>query len=207
VFIILIRIIELVIDNAVVGHTAQSYDPTRERRMKTMFCNTGLAIYVFFRDTYNMRLFHYLPKMNRNKRPVAVFLLALCSLLIFSCDGEHGTSDYKSYKSFAYDLQGTWESNGDDDYYSGTLVIDFNTITISGYAPNPTYEFINGTSSHQPFYGITKNIPLEGYSEEGKIQEGLSYTYWYTSPSQPDYIQIYFLSFEFDGRTETLRKQ
>jgi len=146
--------------------------------------------------------------MNKNIRLITVFLLALCSLFISSCDGNYGSSDYKS---FAYDLQGTWETNDTGDYYSGTLVIDYNTITISGYTPNQGYEWANGTG-HRPFKDFTKNAPLEGYTEEGKIfikdigiiQEGIPYTYWHT---QQDYRQIYFLSFNFGGRVETLRKQ
>ena len=147
--------------------------------------------------------------MNRNIRLIAVYLPALCSLFIFSCEWKHGLSDYKS---FVYDLQGTWETNETSEYYSGKLVISSNTITISGYTPNELYEIINGTS-HRPFKDFTKNAPLEGYTEEEKIfikdagiiQEGIPYTYWEVS-SQPDYKRIQFLRFDFGGRAETLRK-
>jgi len=147
--------------------------------------------------------------MKKNKRLTAVFLPAICSLLVFSCDWKPGSSDYKS---FAYDLQGTWETNEISEY-SGTLVINSNTITISGYASNSLYEFTYGTG-HRPFKDFTKNTPLEGYTEESKIfikdvgiiQEGLPYTYWDVY-SPADYKQIYFLSFNFGGRVETLRKQ
>jgi hypothetical protein len=129
-------------------------------------------------------------------------------LLVFSCDWKPGSSDYKS---FAYDLQGIWETNDISEYYSGKLVISSNTITISGYAPNELYEIINGPS-RRPFKDFTKNAPLEGYTEEGKIfikdagviQEGLPYE-WYTS--QLDYKQVQFMRFYFGGRAETLRKQ
>ena len=151
--------------------------------------------------------------MNKNIHLVAVFLLTLCSLFIFSCDWEYGPSNSPYYKSFDYGLQGTWETNDTNEYYSGKLVISSNTITISGYIPNPVYERTNGTG-HRPFRDFTMNAPLEGYTEEGKIfikdvgiiQKGLSYTYWEVY-SQADYKQIYFLSFNFGGRVETLRKQ
>ena len=147
--------------------------------------------------------------MDRNKRLIVVYLLTLCSLLIFSCDWEYEPS---ITKTFAYDLQGTWETNGISDY-SGTLVIDNNTITISGYIPNTLYELTNGTG-HRPFRDFTKNTPLEGYTEEGKIfikdagilQEGIPYTYWDAYP-QPDFKRVQFLRFDFNGRVETLRKQ
>jgi hypothetical protein len=88
-------------------------------------------------------------------------------------------------------------------------VIDYNTIKISGYASNSSYEWINETD-RRPFKDFIKDIPLEGYSEEGKIfiknagviQEGLAYTYW-----TEDYNQIEFLQFDFNGRKENLRKQ
>jgi len=86
-----------------------------------------------------------------------------------------------------------------------------NKLTISGYTPNQGYEWANGTGQH-PFKDFTKDAPLEGYAEEGKnfindigvIQEGIPYTYWHT---QKDNRKIYFLSFNFGGRVETLRKR
>jgi len=149
--------------------------------------------------------YNTLPK----KQLVAVLLLTLCSLFIFSCDWESKPSDNRI---FANDLQGTWETNGVSDY-SGKLVIGNNAITISGYVPNTSYEPTNGTS-HRPFRDFTKDTPLEGYSEEGKIfikdagiiQEGIPYTYWDDYPS-PDYKQVQFLRLNFGGRVETLRKK
>jgi len=151
--------------------------------------------------------------MNKNIRLTAVFLLAFCSLFISSCDGngnnwKNGSSNFKS---FTYNLQGTWKTNEPSDIYSGTLVIDYNTIIISGYVRDELHELING-EDRRPFKDFTKNVALEGYSEEekifikdiGVIQEGIPYTYWYT---QPDNKQIDFLSFNFGGRVETLRKQ
>jgi len=152
--------------------------------------------------------------MNKTKHLTTVFLLIPYSLFIFSCDGNGNSwKNWSSnYKSFAYDLQGTWETNDANNNYSGRLVISNSTITISGYTSNQGYEWANGTG-HRPFKDFTKNAPLEGYTEEGKIfikdvgiiQEGIPYTYWHTT--QQDYTQIYFLSFNFGGRVETLRKQ
>jgi len=148
--------------------------------------------------------------MNKNKSLAAAFLPALCSLLFFSCDFISGSD----YKSIDYDLRGTWETNeGNDDDYSGTLVMDYNTITIGGYASNQGYEWAHGTGQ-RPFKDFTKNAPLEAYTEEGKIfikdagivQEGLPYTYWEVY-SQTDNKQIQFLRFNFNGRDETLRKK
>jgi len=146
---------------------------------------------------------------NRTKQLTAVLFLTLCSLFILSCDWEYKPPDYQM---FAYDLQGTWETNGISDY-SGTLVISNNAITISGYIPNTLYELINGID-HRPFRDFTKDTPLEGYAEEGKmvikdagiIQEGIPYIYWEDSPP-PDYKRVQFLRFNFGGRVETLWKQ
>jgi len=147
--------------------------------------------------------------MNRTKQFAAVLFLTLCSLFIFSCNWENKPSDYKS---FAYDLQGTWETHSISEY-SGTLVISRNTITISGYAPNTFYEWSNGTS-HRPFRDFLKDTLLEGYAEEekiyisdaGTIQAGIPYTYW-EGPLNSDYTRDQFLRFDFGGRVETLRKK
>jgi hypothetical protein len=128
-------------------------------------------------------------------------------MLFFSCDGNWSAGG-SGYKNFDYNLQGTWASNETGEY-SGTLVISNSAITISGYPANNNYERINGTG-HRPFKDFTKNAPLEGYTEEGRIfikdrgiiQEGLPYDVW-----DADNKRIYFLSFNFGGRVETLRKQ
>jgi len=139
-------------------------------------------------------------------------VLLLCSLLLFSCDLKSGSGNYK-YKGFDYDLQGTWETNSTGEY-SGSLKISSDTITISGYAPNTMYEYTNGTGQ-RPFKDFTKNTPLEGYTEEGKIfikdagiiQEGLPYVYYLGAYSYSENEQAQFLRFNFGGREETLRKR
>jgi len=143
----------------------------------------------------------------QTNRRLAVLLF--CSLFILSCDLK-GVPDYKG---FDYNLQGTWETNDTDEYYSGTLEISSNTVTISGYAPNTMYEFTNGTGQ-RPFKDFTKNAPLEGYAEEGKIfikdagviQE-MPYIYYLGAYSPYENKQPKFLRFSFGGREETLRKQ
>jgi len=149
--------------------------------------------------------------MKNNITNIAVFLLAFCSLLFFSCDG-NGSAGSHSYKVFDYNLQGTWETNNPGSRYTGTLVITYDKITITGYSedqtPIPTE---GGNDMERPFRGFTKNVPLEGYSEEGKIfikdkgiiQEGLPYIY----DGNEYYKQIELLHFKFNGRDETLRKQ
>ena len=108
---------------------------------------------------------------------------------------------------FDYELRGTWETNGISDY-SGKLVIDYNTIRISGYGPNTLYELTNGTD-RRPFRDFTKDTSLKGYSEEGKLfiydkgilQAGIYYTY-YTGYN----VQDKYLEFKFNGRPETLKR-
>ena len=126
-------------------------------------------------------------------------------LLIASCDWGTGTRDYNT---FEYNLQGTWVSN-DPSIYSGSLVIDSNQITITGYNEGQTPN--GGDDSKRPFKNFTKDIPLYGYSDNGNffiedaglLQEGIPYNY-YTVGIYP---QQKFLRFTFGGRTETLQQQ
>jgi len=140
-----------------------------------------------------------------------IFLIALCALSIFSCDGKGNTGRH-SYKSFDYNLQGTWETNNPGSRYTGILVITYDKITITGYSEDQTpIPAEGGNDMERPFRVFTKNVPLEGYSEEGKIfikdkgiiQEGLPYIY----DGNDYYKQIELLHFKFNGRDETLRKQ
>ncbi|MDR2747554.1 MAG: hypothetical protein LBB77_08925, partial [Treponema sp.] len=89
--------------------------------------------------------------------------------------------------------------------YSGTLVIGWDTITITGY--DQTYYSLN--PAQRPFKDITKGVSRKGYTEDGKIyiddfgwKEGIGYKY---DPGQsPDYTKL--LRFTFAGRHEILRK-
>ena len=143
--------------------------------------------------------------MNKTKRRI-LFLSALAfyALLHGACLFDMG--DIEGQNRFEYDLRGTWVSN-DPSVYSGTLEIDYNRITITGYGEAQTPA--QGDDAKRPFRGFTKRTPLSGYSEEGKIfiedagfwQIGIPYTYYTQNRGQEE-----FLRFDFGGRTETLQK-
>jgi len=130
---------------------------------------------------------------------ITVFFVAVCDVI-------NGTSDIKKFENA---LQGTWVSN-DPSRYSGSLEIDYDRITITGYSERQTPS--GGNDNERPFKNFTKGIALKGYSEEGKIfiedrgllQEGIPYSYWDISPP-PDHKKIKFLSFTFGDRVETLQ--
>jgi hypothetical protein len=114
------------------------------------------------------------------------------------------TGDLKSFDS---KLRGTWISN-ESGLYSGTLKIDYDTITIDGYGEDWTS--LVGDDSKRPFKDFPKRIPLDGYSEEGKIfieyggteQEGIPYLYTETGSYPREYK---LLEFTFGGRKEILQ--
>jgi len=135
--------------------------------------------------------------------------IGLFVILFITACGEIEKKD--DIKKFDTNLHGTWVSN-DDSVYSGTLEIDFDRITIKGYCEDQTKQGEN--DSKRPLNNFTKNIPLKGYSEDGKLfiqdsgafQEGIPYTYWEESPP-PVYNKIKFLKFTFGVREEKLQKQ
>ena len=139
---------------------------------------------------------------------LAVFAGLLTAFFILACDSNPETGNNKK---FDYDLQGTWVSN-DPGRYSGTLVIDYNRITITGYSEKQTP--LGEDDNKRPFRDFTKGIALKGYAEEGKffievgglLQEGIPYTYWEENPP-PDYPGRKFLRFTFGNRSETLENQ
>jgi hypothetical protein len=140
----------------------------------------------------------------KNLRFFAVCISFLSALSIISCDGLP-TGDYKSFDS---GLRGTWVSN-ETGLYSGSLKIDFDTITIDGYGENWTS--LVGDDSKRPFKDFPKRVPLKGYSEEGKIfidygdtaQNGIPYIY---TELVGDYSNKYkLLEFSFGGRKEILQ--
>ena len=138
-------------------------------------------------------------------------LFALCSLLFFACDLEGWESG--AFKTFDYNLQGTWVTNDPDTTYSGKLVISSDRITITGYGESQTPARW-GNDAERPFRDFIKGAALKGYSAEGcfyiedagMTQAGIPYTYWDDSPP-PDYGKVQFLRFNFGGRQETMRKQ
>lgn len=138
-----------------------------------------------------------------------ILFTVLCLQLFISCDSEYIQQESQS---FDLPLQGTWITNDLDSIYSGSLVITYNRITISGYGEIQT-PIQGGNDIERPFRNLTKEVPLSGYSEEGRIfitdagflQEGIPYFYW-EDIYPPEYHLIQFLRFEFGGRQQTLRK-
>jgi hypothetical protein len=101
------------------------------------------------------------------------------------------------------DLHGTWEST-DRTVYSGILEIDFDTITIMGYAESQTP--YKGDDSKRPFRDFAKNAPLPCYTEDGKLFIGFSgdvrsLRYNYSKAGQERYLH-----FTFGGRPEALKR-
>jgi hypothetical protein len=100
-------------------------------------------------------------KMKKN-----VFFAALAALtLLASC-----TLDSDPNKKYVDSrLRGTWEST-DITVYSGRLVIDFDTITITGYAESQTPSLWDGgDDTRRPFRDFAKGYPFTCYTEEGKL--------------------------------------
>ena len=136
--------------------------------------------------------------------PIVVFFI-LAALMIAAC-GEYSGSEPGN--SFARDLRGTWESN-DPSVYGGTLVIGYNTITISGYIESQALGLPN--ANQLPFRNFTKKAELSGYATDDMIyihdrgvwQDGIPYTY-YTAGSYPNKQE--FLLFNFAEREERLQK-
>ena len=145
--------------------------------------------------------------MNDAKIPAFCALL-LAALFAVSCEWKPMPGDSNT---FAYDLRGTWESN-DPSVYSGTIIIEYNRITISGYYESQT-AIPGGDDDRRPFKDFTRGVPLKGYSEEGYIfiedggvlQSAIPYTYWEDNYSS-GYPRRQFLRFNFGGRQETLVK-
>ena len=145
------------------------------------------------------------------QKTVGILFLALCSLLV-SCDWE-GWESGSGYKSFDYNLQGSWVTNDPDSIYSGALEITFDRITITGYGESQTV-VPWGNDAERPFRTFIKGVALKAYSEEGHIyienagivQAGIPYVYW-LNDAPYSYERIEFLTFDFGGRQETLRKQ
>ena len=143
-------------------------------------------------------------------RSFAFCVVLVAAFSISSCNWEN-----VEIKSFAFHLEGRWESTDPTVYY-GTLEITFDRITITGYYEGQTP--IPGDNYEQrPFRNFIRNAPLVGFSEEGRrrngrieglifiehlgiLQEGIPYI-WYE-----DLTQTQFLSFTFGGRDETLRR-
>ncbi|MDR2094859.1 MAG: hypothetical protein LBP76_04995 [Treponema sp.] len=107
--------------------------------------------------------------------------IAALLLLLASCDYAPG-----AFKWVDYDLRGRWECTEEAPWpesqwwkkEKGTLVLDYDTITITGPVAH--------------LRGFTRDIPLEAYTEEGEdgepgllyirdrgvLQSPVGYRYW-----------------------------
>ena len=149
------------------------------------------------------------------------FLGVVFSAAFFFAACEWDPEYSSNYKSFAYELQGAWVPNDPEGVYTGSLKIDTDRITITGYGETQTPS--GEDDNKRPFKGYTRGTALKGYSEAGPsaeesykvghifiqdagiLQSGIPYTYWEEySPS--DYRRTQFLRFTFEGRVETLQK-
>ena len=133
----------------------------------------------------------------------------LLSITFLSCEWEGGTPGNR----FAYDLQGTWVTHDPGSMYTGGLEISYDRITITGFSETQTPDWW-GNDDERPFKDFIKGVSLRGYSEEGHIyiehmgifQAGIPYVYWSTGSSW-DINRTELLTFTFDGREQTLRKE
>ena len=76
--------------------------------------------------------------MNKN-RLIFTFFTFIFSLLFVNCDYENtDTGGAANYQRFNWDIQGTWKTNDTESRYTGTLVIGYNRITITGYGETQT---------------------------------------------------------------------
>jgi hypothetical protein len=129
-------------------------------------------------------------------------LLLVAALIPAGCDG----SGLEDGGSFEAKLRGTWETLSPvTPEYSGTLVIGWDTVTVTGYDQKSYLP----NDPQRPFKGITKGVSRKGYSEDGKIyindfgwKEGIAYEY--DAGVYPEYTKL--LRFAFGGRPETLQK-
>ena len=139
------------------------------------------------------------------------FLFSLCAFLIFftSCEWD----EYTQGNRFDYSLQGTWVTHDPEERYTGTLEITYDRITITGFSANQTPGWW-GSDDERPFARFVRGVALRGYSEEGHIyiehmgtfQAGIPYIHWDTGSSWA-VDKVEFLTFTFDGREQTLRKE
>ncbi|MDR0321163.1 MAG: hypothetical protein LBI28_06645 [Treponema sp.] len=126
---------------------------------------------------------------------VCVSLLAV--FFVTACDWDFDSN------SFDYNLQGTWVTNS-GGYYSGTLIITSDRITIQGY------QALWSNDNQCPFKDFPRGYPLKGYSDKGKlfieyggVLKEIPYEYTAIYPS-PYYDRERYLLLHFGGRPESL---
>jgi len=140
----------------------------------------------------------------KNHRTFAICIFLLSAIFFSSCGGFPSGGDVNSFHK---NLRGTWVSN-EPGLYSGTLIINTDTITIDGYGED--WISLVGDDSKRPFKDFPKRVALKGYSEEGKIfikyssneSEGIPYIYTEVGNYQN---KIKLLEFSFGGRKEILQ--
>ncbi|MCL1837652.1 MAG: hypothetical protein FWG46_08910 [Treponema sp.] len=119
---------------------------------------------------------------------ITIGLFSLAVLLLSSCIYVDGGGTH--YQNFNYNLRGTWETQP-GSYYNCTVVIDYNTIRISGsYIPSPLSRF-TPYSSLKGYTEETSDLYLlkEGFiyiQDKGTWQNPLQYTYWVTEYPQSE---------------------
>jgi hypothetical protein len=125
------------------------------------------------------------------KYPVICLALLAC-VFALSCHNDSHQSDAKSFDS---KLRGKWEANTVSEY-SGTLTIDYDTITISGYLVKKTTSAGSSTPPPGTDERLLSDIPrdklIKGYSQDGKIfidfgsgLNGIPYKYTETAGTYP----------------------
>ena len=130
--------------------------------------------------------------------------LAFCAILpaaflITACEWNN---DNSNHRWFAWYLQGTWVPNEPQPIYSGTLVITFDRITITGFGPNPDLP----NNPYRPFRDFPKGAAMSGFSEGARvngytrghifIEDGglrqVPYLYRYADDGRVHLLNLYF---------------
>ena len=149
--------------------------------------------------------------MNSRNIIIACIVL-LAALLVNSCGDWEPSGDNKH---FTQDLRGTWNTANSDERYTGTLVIEYNRITITGFGETQTPIWI-GNDEERPFKGLNIGFALNGYSEAGENGYGKIFIeyfgewregipYYYYSSGYPNYVNL--LRFTFSGRDQIMVRQ
>jgi len=126
--------------------------------------------------------------MNNVSKTLRTIIVALfCSLLFVNC-GDWASTGIGDSQSVQYDLRGTWvrteaaiwpETPQTTTTEYGKVVLDYNTITITGPVAH--------------LKGFTRNTKLEAYTEENKLyikdkgawQNPVTYRKWEAGGSYP----------------------
>lgn len=141
--------------------------------------------------------------MMSKRKKIAACIVFLSVFFIASCEWDG------NFRRFDSDLWGVWVSNVQGPY-AGTLTIEFDRITITGFPARSTPPW---EPNVQPFRNIPRNVPMRGYSENGRIfievagapQGGIPFR---LAPLAGNWgSQEWLLSFEFGGSLEHMQRQ